>query len=502
MAFWNRKKKTSRKRISPNVSKLAFEDSYDQTRGHFFSTDVDQFLSGWDTQAHSIDYYLRDELTKLRARSRRLSRISFGARYLQLLRNNVSGSKGFALQVKVTKGNSGNSDEPANTAIERGYKDWCNNYCDVEGRRTMLDLQHSITDRCATDGEIIFELHRGKSAGNKYGFAVREIDPELLDVTRNEQTIGGGEIRLGVEYNTSGKRVRYHFREQDFNGSYNSGKTYSIDAKNILHEFIVTSPNQSRGIPWMTPGLEKAKHLEKFVEAALIRARATASRVAALSTKVGDEYHGDEQGDEEGVEYDLSRPGEVWDIGQKEIQQLDGDYPTTMYEPFVKQHIRDLASAWNVTYQSLSSDLSDTSFGSARTGVMEEREGYMTIQEWMMQKVLTRIYDEWFRIAYIHGAITLHNSAVPLSRPITYYQHYSFQGKRWAWIDPQKDATASNMSIDNLTKSRSQSIRDRGGDPETVWGEIARENAILKELDLAPVVRNGADKPDEPVEDE
>ena len=234
----------------------------------------------------------------------------------------------------------------------------------------------------------------------------------------------------------------------------------------------------------MTAGLEKAQHLDKFIEAAIVRARATASRVAALKTAAGDRYRGDEQGPEEDVEYDLSAAGEVWDIGQREIQQLDADYPTAMYSPFVIQNIRDLAAAWGVSYQALSSDLSDTSFGSARTGVMEEREGYKTKQEWLIRQFLTPVYEEWIKMAYMRGAITIGRTKRPLSRPIEDYLAYTFQPRRWSWIDPNKDMQANQLAIDNLLKSPSQIMREQGDDPDSVWRELARDEARMKELGL------------------
>ena len=479
MAFWNRKKAAPVSTAARKETRLpSFEGAY---RSHFFSGDVDRHLNGWDTSSHSIDYYLKDELPKLRARSRKLSRQNpFGARYVQLLKNNVVGSTGFTLQSKKLDQKK-KLDTLANNAIEEAFLDWSTHHCDVEGMKCLKDFEDGAVSSGATDGEFIFEILKSRKL-NKYGIALREIDSELLDVTRNEKT-QGGEIRMGVEYNGLGQRIRYWFRTLDFNGDYHSGRTYSIAADAIIHGFVPDAPNQSRGIPWMTPGLEKAKHLEKFIEAAIVRARATASRVAALRTTAGDEYVGDEEGPD-GADFDLSAAGEVWDIGNRELQQLDADYPSAMYSPFVVQNIRDLAAAWGVSYQALSSDLSDTSFGSARTGVMEERETYKSRQEWLNRQLLSRVYREWLVTAYMNNAITMGNRLTPLSNPVTEYLKFAFQAKRWAWIDPSKDMQANELAVNNRLKSRSQIMREQGDDPDSVWQEIARDEERMKELGL------------------
>lgn len=460
-------------RREPVVGGLpTLDGAYKATRGHFFSGEVNRFFDGWDTSSNSIDYYLRDELPALRARCRKLSRQNnFGARFVELMKNNIVGHAGVTLHSLVMKGRE--LDELANNAIEAAWFDWGDNYADMENMRSMVDFQDASVVSAATDGEVIFEIHRGPTV-NKYGFALKLIDAELLDITKNEQT-RAGEIRMGVEYDARGRRIRYHFRDRGFDGSYLSGKTYTVDAVNIIHAFIPLASNQSRGVPWMAPGLEKAKHLEKFTEAALVRVRATASRVAALRTTAGNEYTGDESGPD-GVEYDLSNAGEVWDIGNREITQLDGNYPGEMYEPFIRRNLQDLASAWSVSYPALSGDLSDTSFSSGRTGVMEEREAHKKRQSWLVRQIINVVYPEWLTNAYMMGVITMGKTrATPLNRPIDDYLVFRFQGRRWDWVDPDKDSKANERDINMRLRSRSAIIRERGDDPQVVFAEIEQE---------------------------
>jgi capsid protein len=82
------------------------------------------------------------------------------------------------------------------------------------------------------------------------------------------------------------------------------------------------------------------------------------------------------------------------------------------------------------------------------------------------------------------GAVKIGNNA--LSKPIIEYTPAHFQGRRWSWVDPQKDATAQQMAIASDIKSRSQIIRELGDDPETVWREIQREREFMKTLGITP----------------
>lgn len=70
-----------------------------------------------------------------------------------------------------------------------------------------------------------------------------------------------------------------------------------------------------------------------------------------------------------------------------------------------------------------------------------------------------------------------------------------YQGRRWAWVDPQKDGNANKLAIDNRLKSRSQIMRESGDDPESVWREIQREEQIMEQLGIQPI-------PESPVTEE
>ena len=484
MAWWQRKKKPDPKPVQGRIA-------HKGKRGHFFSTETDRLLEGWDTQSNSIDYYLNAELTMLRARSRKMARQNnLGHRYVSLLQNNVVGEHGIQIQSQVLAPRGERLDDKANKVIESAFEDWGAKHCDYLGERTFVEFQQAVISALSTDGEAIIRKHIG---AGKYGLQLELVDSEKLDINKTE-----GSTRLGVQRNKSGRVIRYHFKTitgYDVNRSYSSSEKFEWEepAESIMHLYLREYADQSRGIPWMTPGLERAKHLEKFTEAAIVRARATASRIAALSTDPDDPYRGDEEAGAGDIQFDITAAGEVWDLGTKTLQQYDADYPTAMYEPFVKQNIRDVAAGWNVSYQSLSLDLSDTSFGSARTGIMEEREEYKSKQRWLSRQFVSPIYELWLFAAYNSGMLVFDGRRT--ERNISDYYNYRCQPKRWAWIDPAKDSKSNEIELANYTKSRSQIIRETGGDPETTFAELAKEKELLDSLGLAVTV-NTSDNQD------
>lgn len=479
--MWNPFKKKSVVRHAPNP----YQSMTPKQSRSFFSGDSGRYFSGWTSQSNSIDYYLKSELTELRARSREIVRRNpLGRRLVDLMKSNILGPHGISVQAHTVRFTQGREelDTRANDAIEAALKDWGRNHADKKGKKSFLALQNTAISNAVQDGEFIFREHFGVG---KYGYQLESIDPELLDTQKNELTLGGGEIRLGVEYNKAGEIVRYWFKERNYNGDYHSGKTYSIDARYIIHGFISDWPDQSRGVPWTHAGLERAKHLDKFRESLIVRARASANVFIGLTSTDSDTYSGSEDDpSDDSRTYDPIEPGEIKDFRNREIHSIDPNYPDQAVDIFIKSQVRDIAMAWNVTYQSLSGDLSDTSFSSGRTGIQEEREMYKARQEWLIDNLIRRVYENWLVSAYMKGELKI--GTAKLARPVADYMPANFQARRWQWVDPAKDAAANEMAINQRLKSRSQIMRENGDDPQSVWNEIEREIKYMEDKNIAP----------------
>lgn len=459
----------------------------------FFSADVGRLLAGWDSYTHSIDYYLESELRQLRARSREaVRRSSYGKRYIRLMRNNIVGPSGVTLQAQSKRMVNGveQLDSLANTAIEAAWREWCKSHCNYLGGMDFVQMQLLAVATAAQDGEFLFRKRRGAGAG-PYGFQLEPIDPELLDISKNTKTGRNGRIRLGVEYDKAGRVIRYHFRERnpdgDYAGGYTNGKHWSIAASEIIHGFLPEWPDQSRGVPWMHAALEDMKHLSKYNESALVKARSTASTMAVLRSDGSEPYTGDEDGDgeHEDATLDQFEAGTIKDIGNRHIESLDSDYPHQMYAPFVKAHLQKAASGLGVSYHSLTNDLEGVNYSSIRAGVLEDREAFKELQNWFIAAFVRPVYEEWLSFALMNGMIRIGRRR--LSRSYQDYVPAHFQGRRWAWVDPQKDGAANEMAIQNNLKSRGQIMREQGDDPDSVWQEIAREREMMESLGITPL---------------
>lgn len=475
----------------PFKGKATKAPNYLNTKSGFFSSIEGRVFSGWDTSSNSIDYYLQQDLTKLRARSRALVRKNtYGKRFVDVMKSNIIGPNGIQVNAQRMM-TGGKPDTRSNNAVESAFKDWSQNHCDFFGRSCFADLQNVAIACAAQDGEFIFQ----KVLAGKYGYQLKSIDPELLDTQKNTKT-KNGEIRMGVEYDSQQRVIRYWFKERNFNGDYQSGNTYSIRAEFIVHCFIPLYPNQSRGLPWTHAALEATKHLEKYQEGAIVNARASANTFSVLKSTPGDAFTGDEDAGDGGTFANVE-PGSIVDIGSRDLVNVDPNYPHQMFDAFVKSNLRSIASGLGISYHSLSNDLEGVNYSSIRAGVLEDRELFKTYQNWFIRCFVRKVFEEWVLYAYTKGQITL-----PSGRPVdgapTSYRAASYQPRRWSWVDPQKDGTANQLSINERLKSRTQIMREQGDDPDAVWAEIAKENELMASLGVQPT----APEPSQPPEPE
>ena len=396
------------------------------------------------------------------------------------------------MQPNVTRSNK-ERDKVACDTLAAAFLDWGEGrHCDVSGRLSWLELQNQLIYTAAQDGEFLLRKRPGHG---KYGYSLEVIDPARLDDRTKWGQVsahGGNEIRLGVEYNSDQRPVAYWLRERVTQSyySYDGGRIFRVPADQIIHGFLRNYPDQSRGIPWMHAALTTGKRLDIYDSAAMTASQAGAMAAYALTNKdglPGDEmYRGDtlvDPADDGSDSVVTMESGMVFDFGDKNIVPLDPAYPHEMYAAFVKSNLRRFAAGVGLSYSTLSSDLEGVNYSSIRAGLLDDREEFQGLQSWFIRSVVAPVYHDFVEYAIMAGQIMI-GGKVPM-RPIRDYQMAEFQGRRWSWVDPQKDMNAAESAVTMATRSRSSIIRESGGEPDQVFAEIAEEQAALKKLGIS-----------------
>lgn len=447
----------------------------------FSAARINRFTSDWLTVSRAIDEELKSDLDALRARSRNLAKDSdYVKKFLQMVSTNVVGPNGFTLQCRVTDP-SGKSDNLANNAIEDAFAAWSKKgQCETTGRWGFVDVQRMATKCVARDGEFLLRHVRGSSAGNAFGYAIQLLDISRLDTRINREfSHNQNAIVMGVEVDSYLRPVAYWLK---FGRNPDASIRHErVSASEILHIYMPEDAEQTRGYPWTHAAMMRLHNLKGYEQAAIVAARAGAAKMGFFVSPDGS-ANGLADAEDEGEFYTESEAGTFGVLPQGyDFKSYDPDYPHDQYPQFVKSALRGIASGLGVSYNGLASDLEGVNFSSIRAGVLEERDQWMATQDWFIEAFILPIYSEWLRMSLLSEAICNPNGS-PL--PLAKYEKFSvcqWLGRRWQWVDPEKDLRAEVLAVLNGLKSPYDLAAELGTDIEDVLTDIAEFQQLVKE---------------------
>lgn len=428
----------------------------------------------------SADSELRPVLRVLRNRCRELSRNNeFSKRYLNLMKTNVVGDKGFTLQVKAI-GGAGKLDQSGNESVEKAFRKWGRRgNCTLDGKMSWLDAQKLALEGLVRDGEVFIIKHRGSSFHDS--FAIEFIEPDQIDEQKNERLSNGNEVRMGVELDRYKRPVaywmlNYHPGDYDYTSSAKPKKHQRIPADRVIHIFMPLRAGQTRGEPWMAPVMTGLKHISAWREAAIINARVGASKMGFFTSPAGDGFVADDIINQ--VPIMDAEPGTMHQLpAGVSFEQWDPAYPANEFESFHKSLLKGIASGLGISYTSLSNDLESTSYSSIRQGALEERDFYREIQQFMIDHFIYCVYESW-----LESAMEIQSFGIPVREYDRFYDASTFRGKAWSWVDPLKEMNAAVVGMKNGVMSISDVAAAYGKDVEDLFAQIQRDKLLAEQF--------------------
>lgn len=463
-------------------------------RGFYAGAETNRLTSFFSSGLQSPTKELLNELTTLRSRSRELCRNSpLGARYLRLVAENVAGRDGIALQARATM-RDGSPDEKANAAIEDAWWRWGKSLdCTVDKSATWPGFLRRVAALRAQDGEAFIRLHEGFD--NAFGFAVQLIDADLIDTQHNETNADGSpKIVMGVEVNRWGAPVAYHvLTRHPAEAGMVQRERVRVPASEMLHVFRKVRPGQVRGVPDLAAVMVSMDMLSGYVEAALVEARTAASKQGFI-----------EQGpdaeppdlDDPATRYTEASPGSIdyLDPGQTFVG-WDPKSPSGNFGPFVTKAEKMIATGLNVSYMGLTGDLSENSFASSRTGLLQERDAWRIDQTDIAGQLCDPLYKRWLRLATLKRQLKLE------SEELARYEAVEWRGRSWAWVDPEKDINSSALGQAYGLADPHDIAAEQGKDLRDIYAGIAKAQALAEEMGIEIAKPSGvALPPPEPVD--
>lgn len=439
--------------------------------------------SGWSVSNLPADLELQRALETLRWRARDLAvNNEYARKYLQMCVTNIVGPQGFTLQALAN--DLGKPDEMARKIIEDGFWRWGQRgVCETSGRHSFQDVQRLLVEAWKRDGEFLVRKVRGRAANNRFGYALQVLEIDRLATHYTlPQAKNGNRIVMGVELDSTDRPVAYWLRLGILTDASMSQHLARVSADEIIHGYRPERAEQHRGVPPMHPVINAIKMLAGYQEAAVVAARTGAAKMGFFTSKDGDPSAlASDQDAASGDFYTDAAPGEFGVLPPGyEFQSWNPDYPMANYDSFIKECLRSIASGLGVCYNGLANNLEGVNFSSIRAGVLEERDNWMVDQDFFIESFMRPVFNDWITMALTAGALTFGNgSALPYTKTEKFSEH-TWQGRRWAWVDPLKDIEASITAIKANLNSPQNIAAQMGMDLGDVLQQIAAANEAAR----------------------
>lgn len=472
----------------------------------FAAARADRLTSAWRSATTSADAESVQSLMQLRNRSRALCRDNAHAKRARaVVVNNVIG-QGIGLQAAISS-NRKRLMEEYNRPIEDAWHEWCRaENCHTGGTLHFSDLERLVMGEVFEAGDCLIRIHRRGSG--KVPLSLEVIEAERLAEEWEAPSYNGHLVRQGVEVDEHHRPVAYwmhEFHPGDPRRPMVQDRLVRVPAEEVIHLRIVDRWPQVRGVPWMHAGMGRLYQLGEFQDAALIAARTGAEKVMVLEeSEAGGLAEAmkaaDPEFENDGTHVWNSAKGQV-DIlpaGTK-IADWDPTYPNENFDPFVRAALRDIAAAFGISYESLSRDYSQSNYSSSRLSLIDDRDGWRTLQQWWIRIFRERLHRVWLEAAVLSRAI----SAIPVASYVgnpAAFEAATWKPRGWSWVDPTKEVNAYKEAVRCGFTTVSNVIAMTGGgvDLEDVLNERERELAMMESMDLKFDTEPASEKAQQP----
>lgn len=381
-------------------------------------------------------------------------------------------------------------DKTVSKLLKELWNDWILE-SDADGKLDFYGQQVLAARALFLDGEALGRLRvRRPEDGLSVPLQLQLMAADHLPAEKNE-SIPGGEIINGVQFDVVGRKVLYHLwaRHPGEYGipSHMAQQLRAVPATQIVHAFQMLEPGQVRGIPELATVLLRLKSLDNFDDAVLFR-QEVANLFAGFITRPEPGNRGLDPVTGQAVSYDRDgytplvtlEPGMMQELlPGEEVEFSSPPDAGANYEGFMRQQLMAAFASAGVPYEIVSGDLRGVSDRVLRVVVNEFHRSIEQIQ-WVtfIQQFCRPVWSAWTDAIALSGAIPMPD----YYKNRRLYQRVRWVPQGWPYFNPVQDIKAKKDQVRAGFKSRTSVKLEQGDDPDTVDDEINMENARADEL--------------------
>lgn len=418
--------------------------------------------SNWLAGGGDANTEIAVSLETLRNRARDINRNNaYAARAVNVIVDNVVGI-GIQASIKSKR-------------LASVWKDWAETTeCDASGKSDFYAIQSAVMRTVAISGEalVLRRIVNGR-------LRLQVLEPDYLDSTQDHffNTSAGIQTVQGVELDGYGKPVAY-WLYNEHPGAWNRAtkllKSERHAASEVLHIFLKERPGQVRGVPFGVQAFMNLRDYDEYQDAELMRKKIAAC-FSVFITDAGEM----QSLTSAGAEYDdiPSRvsPGMIERLPMGKSVEFASPPPADGFAEYSRAMLTKIAAAFGVTYEQLTSDLSQVNFSSGRMGL---NEFLLQVYKYQWQLIVPQLCTPVWRW-FVDFQRDLAGLKVAESGNFV-----TWTPPKRLMIDPSKETQATENAIRAGLTSLSEALREQGYNPDDVFNELKSDQDKLDSLGL------------------
>jgi lambda family phage portal protein len=282
-----------------------------------------------------------------------------------------------------------------------------------------------------------------------------------------------------VEFDAIGKRVAYWlFPEHPgaalsmFTAGSLGGASVRVSAENILHVFHQERIGQVRAASWFAPVILKLKDYDEYDDATLMKQKIAACLAVLTSDVDGTASALGTADDTQSPGIDSLEPGMILNVPPGRTVTVVDPPTVREYADYSKVSFQTIAAGLGVTYEDLTGSYENLPFSAARMSRLAHQS---RIEDWRWRTIIPQLCDPvwtWaMEAAAIMGIVREPPGAAWTAPPAPF-------------IDPSAEGLAFQRNIRGGLQTWSESVRERGYDPDDVLAEMAADNKKFDDLKI------------------
>ena len=355
---------------------------------------------------------------------------------------------------------------------------------EVTGELPGAEVERLLCRSWLRDGEV-FVHHITKpiapfSSRVPYALELLEADFVPWDMFQPKSNVTHGIAKDGW-----GRPVGYWAYRQHPGGNawIPSSDMIWLPADQVLHLKFVRRLHQTRGASLFHAVLSRLDDLKDYEESERIAARVAAAltayikRDSALSDVVAATTTDGEDSTATDRSFSMS-PGLVFDglLPGEDVGVIDPKRPNPNLETFRNAMLRAVAAGTGTRFSSIAKNYNGT-YSAQRQELVEAVTHYRRLFGYLRVKLYLPVWRQFVDASRLAGLIRIPAGVdeASLYRP-------EIRSPKMPWISPKDELTAYEIAVTNGFMSRTQVIRDMGGDPAMVDAQLAADT-----FDVRPV---------------